>query len=166
MPTALPAWLAFARSLIGTAEIPGPKNSPTIMGWIKALGTKVLGIAVFDDETAWCGIFMAWCMRSCMIDPPPIAVRASSWSTWGRPCSPGVGSVLVFKRPGGGHVGFYTGERPDAYRVLGGNTGNRVAETWIAKDRLVASRWPVGVPIDSRPLKLAANGAPLSTNEA
>ncbi len=46
-----PPWLAHARTLIGTREIPGSKHSPVIMGWIRKLGAKVLGIAVKDDET-------------------------------------------------------------------------------------------------------------------
>ena len=32
-----PAWLAEARSLIGTDELPGSANNPVIMGWAKDL---------------------------------------------------------------------------------------------------------------------------------
>lgn len=39
-----PAWLCHARSLLGTREAPGAANDPTIMGWAKRLGTKVLSM--------------------------------------------------------------------------------------------------------------------------
>lgn len=65
-----PRWLAYARTLIGTREIPGPKHSPVIMGWIKKLGPKILGINVTDDETPWCGTFMAHVMHENGIMPP------------------------------------------------------------------------------------------------
>lgn len=161
-----PAWLAFARTLKGVAEIPGEKNSPIIMGWIKTLGAKVLGMLVRDDETAWCGTFMAWCFNHAGIAPPPIAVRAKAWAAWGQPCAPGLGCLLVFGRTGGGHVGLYEAERPDAFLVLGGNQSNKVCSTWIAKDRLLAARWPSGLAVSGKPVTFAANGAALSLNEA
>lgn len=163
-------WLQYARKLIGIREIPGPKHSPTIMGWIKKLGAKVLGANVTDDETPWCGTFMAHVMSESGFTPPPIAVRASAWASWGRQLNgPRPGAVLVFTRTGGGHVGLYVGEREDAYRVLGGNQSNAVTETWIAKNRLAPGgmRWPSGAPLPPvEPVFLRSDGAPLSRNEA
>jgi uncharacterized protein (TIGR02594 family) len=166
-----PSWLLIARKLIGVREIVGPKHSATIMGWIAALGSKILGIVVKDDETPWCGTFMAHVMVEVKIAPPAIAVRASSWAGWGRQLNtPRLGCVLVFTRAGGGHVGLYLGERSDAYRVLGGNQSNSVSETWIAKDRLAPGglRWPSGAPLPppTGPVLLANDGSPLSRNEA
>ncbi len=161
-------WFEIADSLIGTREIVGPKHNPTILAWAKKLGSKVLGIAITDDETAWCGLFVAHCMSEAGIAPAPIAVRASSWETWGsnlRADRLAPGAVLVFKRPGGGHVGFYVGEDATTYHVLGGNQSNMVNITRIAKDRCIARRWPRGVAVTGKRVFLTASGA-VSQNEA
>ena len=161
-------WYEVAKSLIGTREIVGPRHNSTILAWAKKLGSKMLGIAVTDDETAWCGLFVAHCVSEAGLTPAPIAVRASSWETWGanlRADRLAEGAVLVFRRPGGGHVGFYVGEDATAYHVLGGNQSNAVNITRIAKDRCVARRWPTGVPVTGAPVWVSGNGK-LSTNEA
>lgn len=160
-------WMTYARSLIGVREIVGPRHSPTIMGWIKALGSKRLGITVTSDETAWCGTFCAHVMQHMGIEPPKIAVRASEWGGWGRELlGPRYGCVMVFRRPGGGHVAFYVGEDRTHYHVLGGNQGNAVSITRINKARMTAMRWPFGVPLPpQQKIMLAANGAP-SEDEA
>ncbi len=163
------AWLAAARAKLGTREAAGPANSPTIMGWAKRLGAKVLGMAYNADSVPWCGLFVAACMDEAGIKPAPIAVRAKAWATWGSPLTPAElapGAVLVFERPGGGHVGFYDGENATAYRVLGGNQGDAVTRAWIEKKRCVARRWPLGVPLTGRPVQIAASGVALSSNEA
>lgn len=161
-------WYTEAQRLVGTREVKGPGNSPTIMGWIKGLGSKILGIAVNDDATPWCGTFVAHCMDTVGITPAKIAVRAKSWANWGDPLSASElapGAILVFERPGGGHVGFYVGEDRTCYHVLGGNQSDMVNVTRIEKSRCVARRWPAGEPIVGGPVKLAFNGE-ISRNEA
>jgi hypothetical protein len=77
-----------------------------------------------------------------------------------------IGEVLVFKREGGGHVGFYVGEDATRFRVLGGNQSNSVSETWVSKNRLYARRWPSTYPLPVLgAVKVFAAGA-TSTNEA
>lgn len=165
-----PAWLVAARAKLGTREAPGAANNPTILGWARRLGVKVLGIPYNADATPWCGLFAATCMAEAGVSSPLIAVRASAWSTWGqrlRPERVSPGAVLVFQRQGGGHVGFYVGEDPDAYHVLGGNQGDAVTIARIAKSRCVAIRWPKGEPVHGKPVHLSTRpGVPLSTNEA
>lgn len=142
-----PPWLDIARAEIGTREIPGPKHSSKIMGWIAEVGARALGIPVNDDETPWCGTFMAMCMRRAGLGSPPIAVRASAWGKWGRELiNPRLGCVLVFQREGGGHVGLYVGEDDKFFHVLGGNQANSVNVMKLAKSRLVRGgmRWPNG----------------------
>ena len=162
-----PNWLAYARTLVGVREIPGAKHSATIMGWIKSLGAKRLGISVTNDETPWCGTFCAHVMDHVGIAPPPIAVRASAWSAWGRGLlNPRPGCILTFTRQGGGHVGLYVGEDDTHLHVLGGNQGNAVSVTRIAKDRLSAMRWPDGVFLPSpKIVRLRPDGAPVTVNE-
>jgi uncharacterized protein (TIGR02594 family) len=169
MTTAIePAWLRAARAKLGTREAPGSANSPTILGWAKRLGTKWLGMIYNADSVPWCGLFVATCMQEVGIDPAPIAVRAKAWATWGsnlRTDRLAPGAVLVFEREGGGHVGFYVGQDATHYHVLGGNQGDCVSISRIARNRCAASRWPAGVPVIGGPVTMASR-APASTNEA
>lgn len=140
------------------------------MSWIKALGHKILGISVTDDETPWCGTFAAHVVSQAGFQPPKIAVRASSWDGFGEPVEKAyLGTIVRFQRPGGGHVAFLTGVSADGrlFRVLGGNQGNAVNETWIERGRCVSMRWPKGAPkaIALAPV-LDSAGAKVSTNEA
>jgi uncharacterized protein (TIGR02594 family) len=163
-----PRWLTAARAKLGTREASGAANNPTIIGWAKRLGKKVLGIAYNADATPWCGVFAAACMQEAGIAPPPIAVRAKAWAEWGsrlRIDRLAPGAVLVFQRDGGGHVGFYVGEDATAYHVLGGNQGDCVSITRIAKLRLIAARWPKGEPVIGGPVAMTTWGKPLSRNE-
>jgi len=140
------------------------------MSWVRSLGPKILGIDVRDDETPWCGTFAAHVVSHAGFQPPQIAVRASSWDAFGEAVSkPYLGAIVRFQRPGGGHVAFLTGVSADGrlFRVLGGNQGNAVNETWIERGRCVAMRWPKGAakPIALAPV-LDSAGAKVSTNEA
>lgn len=171
MTTALePAWLRRARSLIGTREVAGTGNSATILGWAKALGIKVLGIAYNADSVPWCGVFVAHCFADSAptIPLPKVAVRASAWDAFGQEVKPCLGAVMRFARPGGGHVAFAVGEDATHFHVLGGNQGDRVSIMRIEKSRLVACRAPIGWTGPKLPLPkmLATAGIPVSRNEA
>lgn len=120
------------------------------MGWAKRLGAKVLRIVYNADSVPWCGVFVAACLHEAGLPSAPIAVRATAWTTYGQRLrferlAPG--AILVFQRPGGGHVGFYVGEDADAFHVLGGNQGNAVTIMRIMKDGCIAARWPMGVAV-------------------
>ncbi len=162
-----PLWLSVARAFEGVSEVAGPGSNPVILKWARDIHAPSW---YDDDDKAWCAV---WMNRMCLAMQWALSgkdfelIRAKSFETWGRPLITAVlGAVLVFQREGGGHVGFYLGERPDAYLVLGGNTSNKVSATWIAKDRLTAIRWPDDVPAFSwGPVLLTGTGA-LSTNEA
>lgn len=158
-----PQWLALARKNVGVAEIPGPKHSSVILGWLAALRAWWK-----DDETAWCGTFVAAMLQQAGM--PIIAnwFRARDWGQYGVPLNLAhlvPGTILVFAREGGGHVGFYVGEDAGAYHVLGGNQQNRVCTTRIGKSRLLAARWPKGQPVLGKPVWLKQDGT-LSENEA
>lgn len=155
-----PAWLLEARAHMGLAEIPGPKHNRTILGWIRRLGGWFT-----DDETPWCGTFVAHCMDVAGIARPKHWYRAKEWTAWGKPCAPVVGAVGVFGREGGGHVGFLVGQSRDNLYVLGGNQSNRVNIMPIARSRLIATRWPAHLAAGSTALPQMTGGA-LSRNEA
>ncbi len=95
------------------------------------------------------------------------ALAALDFLSWGEALpGPALGAILVFRRPGGGHVGFYVGESDDAFYVLGGNQRDGVNYTWIEKARCCAIRWPQFVPKPPvEPIILTRYGA-VSTNEA
>ena len=157
-----PLWLQVAEKHKGLKEIPGPKHSPVILGWLRDLKAWWA-----EDETPWCGTFVAHCMREAGLPIPKLWFRAKAWSDYGsllRPDRLAPGAILVFGRQGGGHVGFYVGEDAGHYFVLGGNQSNGVNVMKLGKSRLVASRWPKDVPVTGKPVRMA--GGVISTNEA
>ena len=157
-----PSWLKIARSYEGLKEIPGPRHNQTIIRWLGKLKAWWS-----DDETPWCGVFVAHCMQESWLPFPKFYMRAKAWSDYGsllRRDRLAPGAILVFDRAGGGHVGFYVGEDAGHYFVLGGNQGNAVNVMKLGKSRLVASRWPKGEPVIGKPVYM--NGGTVSTNEA
>jgi uncharacterized protein (TIGR02594 family) len=157
-----PSWLKIARSYDGLKEIPGPRHNQTIIRWLVKLRAWWN-----DDETPWCGVFVAHCMQESWLPFPQLYMRAKAWSDYGsllRRDRLAPGAILVFDRAGGGHVGFYVGEDAGFYYVLGGNQSNAVNVMKLGKSRLVASRWPKGEPVIGKPVYL--NGGSVSTNEA
>lgn len=161
----IPPWLEKARSYTGTKEVPGLKNSEIIMGWASYLGGWFKSFYT-KDEIAWCGLAAGALFKACGFTLPKNPLSALSWASWGVKLStPSLGSILVFKRSGGGHVGLYEGEDSACYHVLGGNQGNAVSVTRIEKARCVAIRWPAGVPVPTTGrVKLTPKGVP-SKNE-
>lgn len=159
-----PPWLTIGRKYIGVRETAGKDTTPTIAKWL--LNLKAWWR---DDETPWCGVFVAECMKEANMPVPPAWYRAKAWLEWGAPIfEPIVGCVVVFSRVGGGHVGFVVGRAKDGrLMVLGGNQGNQVGVAPFAPDRIVGFRWPVSMTARLTPLPVVdANGVPTSRNEA
>lgn len=162
-----PLWLSVARMSEGIAEIPGPASTPVILRWARDIGAPTY----FDnDDIAWCAVYgnrlamaMQWPLSGTGYD----LLRARSFTTWGIPLPiPALGAWMVFSRPEGAHVGLYLGETATDYRVFGGNTANAVAAAWIKKPRLIATRWPKGVPLPAlQRVWLNHDGQPVSVDE-
>lgn len=171
---------ALMRQPIGADTSPYPwyREAELMLGIHESTDTSRLK-AWFDRSVAWinpkeipwCGAFVATCLRKWQpgIAIPDNPLGARQWGAFGEACTPQQGAVLTFWRGSKsgwqGHAGFYAGEDPTAFHVLGGNQSNAVTITRIARDRLLQSRWPTGV---SQPLhirRLTASGN-LSTNEA
>lgn len=169
-----PPWLAAARALIGVREIPGPRHNPAILalandaaGW--------LGVRVTDDETAWCGTFVAGCLARAGLPAPGkgfVGVRARAWADYGanlRASHVAPGAIVSLWRgspnSATGHVGFYVGQDDTHYHLLGGNQSNAVNIQRFPKARVLAIRWPRGVPVIGGPVRVAAAGVP-ETNGA
>jgi len=163
-----PVWMREARRLAGTREIPGAKSNPIILDWAKKLGGWVASFYQ-NDDTAWCGLFVGNVIATTLPEEPlpKNPLGALEWGKLGRHMNvPALGAVMTFTRPGGGHVGLYAGEDDENYMILGGNQGNTVKVSPIAKDRLVETRWPATgeEPVGAR-VRATANG-PVSRNEA
>lgn len=143
-------YMKVARNFIGTAEIVGPKHNPVILDWLKRIGQGW----VKDDETAWCGTFVAECVLG--LEPiPKNPLGARNWASYGVATTPQYGAILVFWRGSKsgtlGHVGFYVGEDDTYYYVLGGNQSNKVSITRMPKNRLLAARRPSTVAFPAKP---------------
>lgn len=159
-----PRWFVEAKQYVGLKEIPGPRHNTTIQSWLSKLGAWWR-----DDETPWCGVFVAHCMREAGLPVPQHWMRAKAWADYGanlRASHVAPGAILVFSRKGGGHVGFYVGEDATFYHVLGGNQSNAVNVMRIAKARCIAIRWPRGEPVIGGPRHVSPTSAPVSVNEA
>lgn len=159
-----PSWLTIARKYLGVAEIPGKAHAPAIQKWLRALKAWWS-----DDETPWCGTFVAACLKEAGYHPPKHWYRARAYADWGAPLlKPERGCIVVYHRKGGGHVGFVTGvDEAGRIYTLGGNQGNRVSEVPFDKARVLAYRWPHGAPPPYAPLPLiAGRGVSSSNNEA
>jgi len=165
----LPRAVQEALKLHGTTEVPGAKNSPVIMGWADAVGTKAIGYKYTGDSVPWCGLFMAYVMLQAGKELPFGPLYATNWSAFGKKVkSPKLGDVLTFKRTGGGHVALYIAEDSEAYHVLGGNQSDAVTITRIAKSRLFSATqvpFKSTLPASYQAYRVASTGK-LSTNEA
>lgn len=159
-----PAWLVEARKHVGLKEITGKTHAPTITRWLRQLGAWWN-----DDETPWCGTFVPACLEAAGVPKPRNWFRALAWLDFGVPLvEPRVGCVVVFRREGGGHVGFLVGkDEQSRLMVLGGNQGNAVSVAPFERFRVLGYRWPSAVPAPAAGLPLiASNGAVSSRSEA
>jgi uncharacterized protein (TIGR02594 family) len=152
-----PKWYQIAMAELGQQEIPGAEHNPRIVEYHQATGLRAQ-----DDETPWCGAFVAWCLGAAGIRyKKASAASARSWLNWGRELKrPTIGCVVVFwrgRRDGWqGHVGFYAGrDAQGRILVLGGNQGNAVSVRPYSADQLLGYRWPEGLPLppDIQPLR-------------
>lgn len=159
-----PSWLVEARKYIGLSEFPGASHNSTILRWLDKLSAWWR-----DDETPWCGVFVAYCMQASDIAVPKYWMRAKAWADWGsRLSAPVTGCVVVFERQGGGHVGFVVGRTLTGnLMVLGGNQGDKVSIAAFDRSRVVGYYWPPGLPLPiHQGLIVMADNGQLSTNEA
>lgn len=158
-------WIIEARKHIGLKEIPGPKHNATILSWLSQLKAWWK-----EDETPWCGVFVAHCFRVSGMQLPKYWMRAKEWGNgWGTKLNqPAPGCVVVFEREGGGHVGFVLGiTKLNELVVLGGNQSNSVNIAKFSRDRVFGYYWPrdMIMPQEMKLSVLNVTGG-LSVNEA
>ncbi len=157
-----PAWLPVARVFLGLTEIPGKATHPTIRRWLIDLRAWWT-----DDETPWCGTFIAAVLRQAMLNPPRHWYRARAYLEWGQKLEqPALGCVVVFARGGAGHVGFVVGEdERGRLMVLGGNQANAVNVQPFDRSRVLGYRWPNGPDAPDYDLPLIRSGGRVASRE-
>ncbi|UZA15841.1 TIGR02594 family protein [Moraxella bovis] len=173
-------WVAEARKYIGTKEIKGVKHNPIVLElWACAFKAKNQAVpAVFkNDETAWCGGFVAGVMAKSGLGQhiPSGFAMARSWLNAGTKLNnPAYGCVVVFwrgtpKSPTG-HVGFVVGrDKAGNLMVLGGNQADAVNIKPFAVSRVLGYRWcgTQDMPATHRfTLPVLASDGRVSVNEA
>jgi len=163
-----PVHMVEALRHYGLTEVVGKGSNPDITRWAKEVGVSGW---YADDDIPWCGLFVGVVMKRATWPVKTDLLSALSWQTFGDKVAKGqesYGDILVFIRPGGGHVGFYVGENDHAFLVYGGNQSNAVGFAWVDKGRLQACRrphWRKSQPTNVRKVYLSETGE-LSKNEA
>lgn len=134
-----PEWIDVAMKYVGLKEVPGKDHNHIIVNWLIELGAWWK-----DDETPWCGTFVAHVMHSAGRLVPKHWYRAKSWLDAGTPLNgPAYGCLAIFDRKGGGHVGIVVGkDMMGNLMILGGNQGDEVSIKPFSRTRLVGYVWP------------------------
>ncbi|MDQ9023162.1 TIGR02594 family protein [Acinetobacter sichuanensis] len=133
------AWMIEAKKHIGLREIVGKQHNKTILGWIKGLGGWFT-----DDETPWCGTFVAHCLKTAGVKYPKHWYRALDYVNYGSKLTkPAYGCVAIKTRKGGGHVCFVVGRDQKTKKLvcLGGNQSNAVSYALYSDGEFQEFRW-------------------------
>lgn len=135
-----PLWLKIARTEIGTAEVSGPKANPKIVEY-----ASFTTLHATSDEVPWCSSFTCWCLEKAGLKSTRSAAAGSYLQYGIELLRPRLGCIVVFKREGGHHVGFYLGETyGTSTRIdcLSGNSNNQVRIASYPKKLVLGYRWP------------------------
>lgn len=140
----MPPWIDLAFRYRGLKEIPGKNHNPTILKWLKQLKAWWA-----EDETPWCGTFVAHCLRESGLTIPQHWYRAKAYAEYGTPVvkvasTIPLGSIAVKSRVGGGHVFFPVARSEDGKTIfgLGGNQSNMVNIVPFSLSEIDSIRWP------------------------
>lgn len=160
-----PVWLRRARQEIGVSEIAGKVHSKRVLSY-----WELAKLPFRDDETPWCAGFVNAMVEDVGIKGTQSGM-ARSFESWGQPCGPIPGAIVVFWRgsrtSGSGHVGFLTGrDQSGNLMVLGGNQGDAVNIKPFSASRVIGYRWPLGFDPSGAPLEIVQSDGKISTNEA
>jgi uncharacterized protein (TIGR02594 family) len=154
-----PIWLVEAEKFIGLKEISGPKNNSTVVDFWKRI--HLSGIS--NDEVPWCSAFVGAVLENVGMKSTRSGL-AKSYLNWGIALkTPALGSIVVFTRKGGGHVGFVVGKDKNGnLYVLGGNQSDAVNIKLFKTDNVVGYRWPSS-DIKTSDLPVLASAADFET---
>lgn len=156
------SWLFEARKEIGVSEHTVSGSKAVDQMW---RDSKLSGLVGTAKTIPWCAGFTNAMLERAGIRSPRKDASAS-YDTWGvKLTEPKYGCIVRFQRSGGGHVGFCVGKTTDGkLLILGGNQSDAVNIKAFDTSRVVAYRYPEGIPIDDRPLPVG--DAVLSVKES
>jgi uncharacterized protein (TIGR02594 family) len=132
------SWLRVAYGEIGTKEVPGSGDNPRVIEYHATTKLKAT-----EDSVPWCSSFVNWCIEKSGYKGTDSAA-ARSWQSWGKDCGhfAPVGSIVVMKRKGGNHVGFFISSDNFNVEILGGNQSDTVNIRKFAHTQVLAYRLP------------------------
>ena len=140
-------WVDLAASFLGTKEIPGPKNNPQILEFLKGISS--------NEETPWCAAFVNYCMThtgnkgsgSAMARSFETSKNFTHYNVY----TPGaiVTRYRGEKAKGLGHVGFAVGQKKGYIAFLGGNQGDAVSVSWQPVSFVTGYHWPIGIKVNA-----------------
>ncbi len=134
-----PRWLTIAKGELGVKEVSGAGDNPRIVEYHQTCTLKAT-----EDSVAWCSSFVNWCLEQSGIRGTKSAA-AASWRAWGNDFDEGrLGCIVVMRRTGGNHVGFYLSEDEDGVNVLGGNQSDAVNVRHFPFEIITNYKWPEG----------------------
>jgi uncharacterized protein (TIGR02594 family) len=140
-----PEWLRIARTFKGIREKVDGKLNPRIAELFR-VGTH-FPVDKLKPDTAWCAALVSYSLLMAGV-PSPHTANAAACATFGYPCKPRPGALIVLA-PGvvgagiSGHVGFYEQElAKDAFWLFSGNCLNTARSQLYQTSRIVACRWP------------------------
>jgi uncharacterized protein (TIGR02594 family) len=138
----VPPWMETAVSLQGVKEDLSAGSNPIIMDWAKTVGGQVQR-EYYNDGVPWCGLFTDYCLVKNGYPGQDQPLWARNWAKYGiDPNALIWGSIAVFTRDGGGHVGYLVGADAQALHILGGNQSDAVNVQRVSRARFLALRWP------------------------
>jgi uncharacterized protein (TIGR02594 family) len=130
-------WLKIAEGEKGVKEITGiSSHTPRILEYHAMTTLKAK-----QDEVPWCSSFVNWVMDRAGY-PITKSAAAKSWMKWGVEVPLQYGCIVILKRTGGHHVGFYTGETANTVYLLGGNQADSVNVRQYKKELVLSARMP------------------------
>ena len=161
--TSVPKHLKMMRAITGTEEYSGSGDNPRIMGmrdWIACTYPEMAPYCegYTGDDVAWCGLTQAFCCCVAGIRPPfgPTDTDRFLWAQsfgtddgFEHQVEPCLGSIVVMKREGGGHVCTFEGWANSGHTSFygrGGNQSDEVNVTTQSVDNVIAWVWPRGLP--------------------
>ena len=150
-----PTWITEAEKYVGLKEVSGPKNNSTVVDFWKRINLS----GISNDEVPWCAAFVGAVLENVGITSTRSGLAKSYLNFGTKQNVPTLGSIVVFTRTGGGHVGFVVGkDKAGNIFVLGGNQSDAVNVKKFTTQHVVGYRWPDA--------KIAVSATPVLTSSA
>lgn len=116
-----PSWIKWARTKLGTKEMPGAGDNPEILAWFTL---TTLPKDMWHDATPWCAVFVNAALLLNGIRSLGSAKAFDYASLGTKATTPQVGDIAIFSFS---HVSFYlSGAGTGTIKAIGGNQSDAV----------------------------------------